>query len=164
VEWLLGRNRKGEAVMRGVAVLAALLLGCEVAAGGGEASDEERNGGWGPGSAYGRMFDPATIETVRGEVTAVELINPRKGMACGVCLTLQTEAGGLTIHLGPERHINRQETGIELHDRLEVTGSRVLFKGEPILIAVRLQKGDATLVLRDGQGVPLWSGWHRRAR
>lgn len=164
MEWFLARNGKGEAVMRGVVVLAAVLLGCGVAAGGGGAGDEDRNGGWGPGSAYGRMFDPATIETVRGEVTAVELINPRKGMACGVCLTLQTGAGALTIHLGPLWHISRQETGVEVHDRLEVTGSRVLFKGEPILIAVRLRKGDATLVLRAGQGVPVWSGWRRRAR
>jgi hypothetical protein len=30
-------------------------------------------GGWGPGSQYGRMYDPKTVETVAGEITKVEL-------------------------------------------------------------------------------------------
>jgi hypothetical protein len=143
--------------------MAAALLGGGVAAGSREPSEEERreNGSWGPESAYGRLFDPATIETVHGEVTAVDIINPRKGMTCGVCLTLRTPDGPLLVHLGPEGHVGRQETGIALHDRIEVTGSRIVFKGEPTVIATEIRKGGATLVLRDTQGVPVWSGWRR---
>jgi hypothetical protein len=57
-----------------VLVLLALItmLGMTVAwaqpAGGG--------GGWGPGGGYGRMFNPATLETLKGEVTNVGHFTP----------------------------------------------------------------------------------------
>lgn len=144
-----------------VATVAATILSCGVAMECRGQDDAQGGVGWGPGSAYGRLFDPATIETVRGEVTAVDLVNPRKGMACGVCLTLRTEAESLTVHLGPEWHISRQEVGLDVHDQVEVTGSRIHFKGEPVIITAKLRKGDETLVLRDARGVPVWSGWRR---
>src|SRR5512144_3406774 len=34
------------------------------------------SGGWGPGTAYGRMYDPKTVETVTGEVVKVDRITP----------------------------------------------------------------------------------------
>jgi hypothetical protein len=141
----------------GVATVAAGILSCGVAVEIRAQDDASGGGSWGPGSAYGRLFDPATIETVRGEVTVVDLINPRKGMECGVCLTLLTEEGELAIHLGPERYVSRQIVGIELYDQIEVTGSRIVFKGEPVIIVAELRKGDATVVLRDARGVPVWS-------
>ena len=126
-------------------------------AGSGPQDDARGGVGWGPDSAYGRLFDPATVETVRGEVTVVDLINPRKGMECGVCFTLRTEEEELAVHLGPERYISRKVVGIELHDQIEVTGSRIVFKGAPVIIVAELRKGDATFVLRDADGVPVWS-------
>jgi len=118
-------------------------------------------GGWGPGTAYGRLFDASTVETVSGEVVSVSLITPRKGMTSGVHLVVDTEQGPLSVHLGPEWYVSRQETRIEASDTVEVRGSRVAFKGETVLVAARLKKGDETLVLRDGRGVPMWSGWRR---
>jgi hypothetical protein len=147
-----------------VATVTAVLLG-GLATAENRPQAEECAGGvgsWGPGSAYGRLFDPTTIETVRGQVTALDLVNPRKGMACGVCLALATEAGSLAVHLGPESFVRHQDIRIEVGEAVEVTGSRVKFKGKPVIIAVRVSKDDGTLVLRDDRGIPAWSGGRER--
>ena len=47
-------------------------------------------GGWGAGSQYNRLYDPKTVDTVSGEVLAVERITPIKGMGYGVHLRLKT--------------------------------------------------------------------------
>jgi hypothetical protein len=149
---------------RAIVVAAAVFLSCGVAAEsfGQNGMRWRGGGGWGPGTSYGRIFDPATVETIRGEVVSVDLITPRKGMTSGVHLVVKTEEGPLSVHLGPEWYVSRQETRIETNDTVEVKGSRVVFKGEPAMVAAELKKGDETLVLRDGRGVPVWSGWRRR--
>jgi hypothetical protein len=145
--------------MKGIWIFAvAALVAGRVAAASGTDREGERTDcvGWGPDSAYGRTFDPATIGTVRGEVVAIELVNPRKGMACGVCLELRTEEGRLRVHLGPYPYVARHAGWLALHDAVEVTGSRVVFKGAPALMATSLKMGDEILVLRGLRGLPAW--------
>ncbi len=147
---------------RGIVVAAFVLLGCGVAEDSFAQGLRWRgSGGWGPGAAYGRLYDPATVETVRGEVVSVDLITPRKGMTSGIHLVVDTDQGPLSVHLGPEWYVSRQETRIEANDAVEVKGSRVVFKSEPAMVAAEITKGDKTLVLRDARGVPVWSGWRR---
>lgn len=121
-------------------------------------------GGWGPGGAYGRMYDPKTVETVQGEVVAVDQITPHLGMGHGVHLRLRTSKETLSVHLGPSWYIEHQDTTIEPKDQVEIVGSRVTFDGTPALIAAEVRKGSETLVLRDGAGIPMWAGWRRRRR
>jgi hypothetical protein len=148
---------------RAIVGVAAVLLSCGVAADSGAQNGMRwrGGGGWGPGTSYGRTFDPATVETIRGEVLSVDLITPRKGMSSGVHLVVKTDGEDLSVHLGPEWYISRQDTTIERGDSVEVKGSRIAFKGEPAIVAAELRKGDATLVLRDARGIPVWSGWRR---
>ncbi len=119
------------------------------------------SGGWGMGSQYNRMFNPNTVETLAGEVVGVEAITPMKGMSYGVHLMLKTEKETLSVHLGPGWFVENQDVKIEAKDKVEVTGSRVTFDGKPAIIAAQVKKGDGTLVLRDGNGFPVWSGWRR---
>lgn len=121
-----------------------------------------RGGGWGPGAAYGRMYDPKTVETLHGEVTGVEQFTPQKGMSPGVHLQLQTDKEKISVHLGPAWYIERQDVEIAAGDRIEVKGSRVSSEGKPAIIAAEVRKGDETLTLRDSGGFPVWSGWRRR--
>ena len=108
------------------------------------------------------MFDPKTVETIHGDVVSVDLITPMKGMGGGVHMIVKTDKETLSVHLGPEWYITRQDTSIEPKDVVQVTGSRVTFEGNPAIIASEVKKGDETLVLRDASGVPMWSGWRRR--
>jgi hypothetical protein len=143
-----------------IAVLLLLLLVSENNAQG--RMKWEGGGSWGSGTSYGRMFNPKTVETIRGEVVSADFITPLKGMSNGVHLLLKTEGETLSVHLGPEWYISRQEPGIEPKDEIEVTGSRITFEGKPAIIASELKKGDDVLVLRDSNGIPVWSGWRRR--
>jgi hypothetical protein len=119
-------------------------------------------GGWGPGTAYARLFDPKTIETVSGDITGIETLAPMAGMSYGVHLVLKTEKGLLSVHVGPVWFIENQEIRLEAGDRVQVRGSRVVFQGKPAIIAVAITKGADTLRLRDEAGFPLWNAWRRR--
>jgi hypothetical protein len=119
------------------------------------------SGGWGPGGAYGRMYDPKTVETVSGEVVKVDRITPMRGMSAGVHLVVKTDKGDVSVHLGPQWYLENQDVKIEPKDKVEVTGSRVTVQGKPALIAAEVKKGGEVLKLRDDAGIPMWAGWRR---
>jgi len=119
------------------------------------------SGGWGMGTQYQRMYNPATVETISGTVESVDKVTPMKGMYYGIHLLLKTDKETVSVHLGPEWYIERLDTKIEKGDKIEVKGSRVTFEGKPAIIAAEVKKGDSVLVLRDTAGIPAWSGWRR---
>jgi hypothetical protein len=143
------------------ALIALLLLSLAAIAFAAPWNGWRGSGGWGMGGAYQRMYNPATVETVTGEVVAVEQTTPMKGMGGGVHLKLRTDKEMLSVHLGPAWYIERLDTRIEKHDRIEVTGSRVMVAGKPALIAAEVKKGDMLLKLRDDSGIPVWSARNR---
>lgn len=119
------------------------------------------SGGWGAHGAYQRMYNPATVETVSGEVVNVEQITTLKGMDAGIHLQLKTAQETIAVHLGPAWYIERLDDRIEKGNTIEVTGSRVTVAGKPAIIAAEVKKGDALLKLRDDSGIPAWAGWRR---
>jgi len=120
------------------------------------------SGGWGMGTAYGRMYNPKTVETISGEVISVDKITPTKGMSNGVHMTVKTDKEIISVHLGPEWFIDKQDIQLEPKDKVEVKGSRITFEGKPAIIAAEVKKGDEILKLRDENGLPSWSGWRKR--
>ena len=118
--------------------------------------------GWGPGSQYGRMYDPKTVETLSGEVVSIDKMTPMKGMHYGIHLMLKTAKETIAVHLGPAWYIENQDVKIEPKDKLEIKGSRVTFEGKPTIIAADVKKGDETLKLRDEKGYPVWAGWRKK--
>lgn len=147
-------------IVRTAAILAALT---SVAFAGPAFAQRWRgSGGWGPGGAYDRLYDPAKVVTVEGVVTAVHRITPRRGMRVGVHLTLRTTTGLVDVHLGPAWFIDNQDLKLVTGDTLSITGARIVFQGKPAIIAARIQKGDRVLVLRDGTGRPVWAAWRAR--
>ena len=119
------------------------------------------SGGWGPGTGYGRMYDPKTVATIQGEVVSVDTFVPIHAMSPGVHVTLKTTQETLSVHLGPEWYISGQDTKIAPGDSVEVKGSRVTFDGNPAIIAAQITKGAEVLLLRDDRGFPAWAGWRR---
>lgn len=150
---------KNAAIAIAVIVFGTLLRADALAQGGPR---WRGGGGWGPGGSYGRMYDPKTVETIKGEVVSVDQITPHKGMGYGVHLRMKTATETIDVHLGPGWYIEHQDTKIEPKDQIEVKGSRVTFDGKPAVIAAEVQKGNEALLLRDSNGVPMWAGWRRR--
>jgi hypothetical protein len=155
-----GRTMKKLLVMISVLSIVTLGLTAESFAQRG-AVKWQGSGGWGPGTPYNRMYDPAKIETVSGTVEAVNQVVPMKGMYSAVAATVKTEKETISVHLGPEWYISRLDTKIAKGDTIEVKGARVAFSGKPAIIAGEIKKGDNILVLRDSAGIPVWAGWRR---
>ncbi len=122
----------------------------------------KRSGGWGMGNQYDTMYNTKTIETLVGEVKKVEKIIPMKGMSTGVHLLVKTNNETISIHLGPEWYIDKQDIEISKNDEVEIKGSRITYEGKPAIIAAEITKGKETMVLRNEYGIPIWRGWRQK--
>ncbi len=117
----------------------------------------------GPGWPMGRMYDPRTVETLRGKLVAVDTIDSgRPEMPGRITLSLKTDKETVTIYLGPVWYIEAQGVKLEPQDQVEVKGSRVILEDKPLIIASYVKKGDKVMNLRDDQGTPLWRGGPKR--
>jgi hypothetical protein len=116
----------------------------------------------GPGMGMGRgrssrMYNPATEVTLKGTVEAVKTISGRRAWS-GTHLTLQTESGSFDVHLGPSAYLKEKHFEFTKGDQIEVTGSKVKFQNQEIIIAREVKMEGKTLTLRNAQGVPEWAG------
>ena len=145
-------KRKFSILMSVIAILSLIFINASWAQQGKGAGR-----GWGTGN--GRIYNPQTVETLTGEVVSVESI-PGKGggQASGVHLTLKTDKETIPVHLGPSWYLDRQNFKIGPRDKIEVTGSRVVFGSKPAIIAAEVKKGDQVLKLRNQAGIPQWAG------
>ncbi len=117
--------------------------------------------GWGPGGAYARLYDPAKVERVAGEILEIRKTTPLRGMSPGVELVVRTTTAQVAVHLAPVWFLENQELSFAKGDGVEVEGSRVAVDGKQVLLAASIRKGDQVLQLRDAMGVPRWAGWRR---
>lgn len=114
---------------------------------------------------YSTLYKPATVETVTGELVSLGKTISGNGRDYCQTLTLKTPSGILWVILKPEKYRPETDLTFQVADRLEITGSRVALPGKTALIAARVKKGDATMILRDLNGRPAWAvgdEWHIR--
>jgi hypothetical protein len=111
----------------------------------------------GPGAP---AFDPKTVTTIQGEITDIQRFAGRHGHE-GIHLTVAMGSEKLAMLLGPDFYVDGQALKLAKGDKVEVKGSRTTFKGQPIIIAQEVRRGDQVLALRDASGVPLWRGQRR---
>ncbi len=112
-----------------------------------------------PGGGPSGLYNPDTIVTVSGMVIA-KTPPSAKGLPQLVYLTLKTDAGKITIFLGPDLYVDKLPVQIQTLDKIQVTGSKITWGGQPIILAAEINRGDQVLKLREPNGVPVWSGRH----
>lgn len=117
--------------------------------------------GWEPESAYCRLYDAKSTVTVTGTVQRVEKVTPMKGMGYGIHLVLKTNTETIPVHLGPTWYVEKQPIKIQARDGVEVTGSRVLCDGKPIILAAIIKRGTDVVKFRELIGTPGWAGGPR---
>jgi hypothetical protein len=144
----------------GAVVMAAVSMSVSLAT-AGPWRGWRGSGGWGMGGAYQRLYNPATEESISGEITAIDKMTPVKGMSYGIHLMVKTDKEAVSVHLGPDWFIERLDTKLAKGDAVEVKGSRITYNGKPAIVAAEVKKGDAVLKLRDDNGIPAWAGWRR---
>ena len=109
------------------------------------------------GSGLG-LYNPQTVETVSGIVVSGPSPGAQAGVPEPVFLTLKIDQGKINVILGPRHFVDQQGVKIAALDKIQVTGSRILFQGKPVIIAAEIKKGDQVLKLREPSGIPLWGG------
>ncbi len=121
-------------------------------------------------SQYGRhhrapqgAYNPATVETVSGVVRDVLYTKSQRRSARGIHLDLASGAENYEIHLGPASFVEGKMQFAK-GDSITVEGSKVSMKGGNAIIAKKVTKGAAVLVLRNDDGTPLWAGYYGRKR
>jgi hypothetical protein len=120
-----------------------------------------------PGRAGGRaarLYNPQAVETLVGQVVAVNRRTPRRpGRPAMVSLVLKTAQGTVKVHLGPADYLDRQAVKLAAGDQVEVRGMRVKRHRATWFIAGSVTKGGQVLQLRDETtGRPLWHRSRRR--
>jgi hypothetical protein len=106
---------------------------------------------------FSRMYDLKTVATLSGEVTAVEQFSPgRGGPPQGLRLRVQFPQETLKVILGPIVYVEQQNAKFAAGDRVEVKGSRMTVRGEPLIVAAEVKKGDQVLKMRNANGEALW--------
>lgn len=107
-----------------------------------------------------RHYDPKTDTTVKGTITEVQHPAGMKGGSTGTHLILKTDAGDVTVHAGPSSYISHKGFSFAKGDAIEVVGSKVTIANKETILAREITKDGKTLILRNAQGVPEWSGRH----
>jgi hypothetical protein len=127
--------------------------------------DKQGSGGWGTETPYGRLYNPANEQTISGQVVRIESGAPLPGMAPGMQLLVQTDDAKTTrVHIGPEWYLKRQDVELPEHAIIQVTGAAAEVEGQPVLMAREVQFDGHVLMLRDAQGMPMWSTLRHSAK
>lgn len=101
-------------------------------------------------------YNPANEISLKGTIDEVRQVTHQR--MTGVHLMVKTDAGVVTVVLGPQAFLDRSQFTVAKGDQVEITGAKSELNGAPIVIAREIKKGDQTLALRDSQGIPKWSG------
>jgi hypothetical protein len=65
------------------------------------------------------------------------------------------------VYVAPADFVKIFDINFKKGQEIEVTGSKVKFQGEDVILAREIQIGRTTVALRDKDGTPLWQGWVR---
>lgn len=110
------------------------------------------------GSKEDSLFNPGTVETIRGTVESVGTFHLEGASHGGLRLHIKTDEGKMvTVQAGPRSYIERQNITFHRGDQVTVTGSPMKAGWRNVIVASQIQTGDKTLDLRTKEGKPLWN-------
>ncbi|WP_348730695.1 hypothetical protein [Rheinheimera texasensis] len=120
-------------------------------------TDEVNTDEWGMRGQYQRMFNPKTIQTVHGQILAVEPFSLNNRMCNGLHIKLRTAATELIVHLGPKFYVEDQPITLAYGMQVSATGSMIQYLNAPAMIATEINTEHGVLKLRSADGIPYWS-------
>ena len=93
-------------------------------------------------------------QTVTGIIDSIGG-QPNELAPIGTHLILRTSSRKIDVQLGPARRGRRNLDVLQPGDSVQVTGCMIRFKGQEVLLARIVKRGDRTFVFRNQAGVPV---------
>jgi hypothetical protein len=109
---------------------------------------------------YGaEKYDKSKEVTITGVVERVE--RHRSGSHAGLHLLLRTEEKTIEVHVGPVTYLQERRIQFQVGEEITVVGARTRFGDETVIVPREIKTPAEIVVLRDENGVPMWSGKYR---
>jgi hypothetical protein len=101
-------------------------------------------------------YDVAKEVTIKGVVEEIKEVPNPKGQI-GIYLMVKSGAETLEVRLCPNSFLKEFEVAFKKGDQLTITGSKVRVDEKDAILAREIEFGNNKIVLRDKQGVPVWT-------
>ena len=101
-------------------------------------------------------YNPSAEVTLSGVVKDVKDFYCPVSGGEGTHLMVATDNGTVEVHVAPSRFLLDKQVQFSKGDQVEVTGSRIMFRGHPAVIARTIVRGTQTVALRKADGKPAW--------
>ncbi len=113
----------------------------------------------------GNVKTPAPAYNLATEVNITVTIEdvrevPKREALDGIHLSVKSKNDNFDVYVGPTAFVRLFDVTFKKGDEMELTGSRVNFQGEDLVLGRELRLGHVTLILRDKTGWPNWD-WNR---
>jgi hypothetical protein len=120
--------------------------------------------GWSVATPYELLFNKYNLQTITGTIYKIDTVTPMADMAKGIQFIIKTTGGNeeVTVHIGPEWFVMRQDMNLNVNDNVEIIGARFSLNGKNVMAGYQVRTSDRVLMLRDDDGIPYWCGWRKR--
>ena len=109
-------------------------------------------------------FNTETLTSVNGKIMEVIQISTQAEMAFGTHILIDHNGDSIVAHIGPSWYLEKMKVRFEKGDYIELSGSQIVFEGEPVIIASSIELKGQTTILRNKKGVPKWSAMCRNKK
>ena len=103
------------------------------------------------------MYDQSAVVTISGTIQKIDTMSGRMGNFHMVQLVVKDSSGTVTVNVGPSTYLDEQKISFKEGDAVVVTGAKMQFRGNAVILAAKIVTGGKTITLRDDTGRPLWS-------
>jgi hypothetical protein len=107
-------------------------------------------------SKTGPKYDIASEVKVKG---VIEDIREAPGGISGTQLSVKTDTKTILVYVGPGDFLREIEVSFNKGDQINVIGAKAPNATDDEILAREITVGSNTFTLRDGKGVPIWTGW-----
>ena len=117
------------------------------------------------GWPQGRMYNPKTVEKLDGKIESIEKITAgRMDIPARVLLKLKAAKETVTVYLGPDWYLEKQELKLSPGDYIQMRGSRITMDDKPVILPNEIIKNSKVAKFWDDQGRPSWRGQGPRSK
>jgi hypothetical protein len=102
-------------------------------------------------------YDKTAEMKLKGTVEEVKEVPGSCCTAKCIHLMLRTDKGLLEIQVAPEAFLKDIEVKFDKGDKIEVTAAKVMKDGAEIYLAREINQNGSIVLVRDGQGDPVWN-------